>query len=203
MRAAYITATLSHSSATTARSCVTYRMLRSSSRCMVREDAEDLLLDGHVQRGRRLVAEDEARVAGERHGDHHALAHAAGELVRVRAIPPFGVGDADAAHQFDRFAARLPAAVAQVDADGLGDLVHRRASPGSAPSWAPGRSCLSPCPDGGAWCPCACRGGPRPRRARGRCRWRCAAAGRGWCAWWSSCRTPIRPPAPAPRRWRC
>ena len=46
------------------------------------QEIEDLRLDGHVERRRRLVGDQELRPAGERHGDHHALAHAARELVR-------------------------------------------------------------------------------------------------------------------------
>lgn len=38
---------------------------------------EDLGLNGNVQSGRRLVRDQEPGAAGERHGDHHALAHAA------------------------------------------------------------------------------------------------------------------------------
>ena len=44
---------------------------------------EDLRLDGDVERGGRLVGDQELGIAGERHRDHHALAHAAGELVRI------------------------------------------------------------------------------------------------------------------------
>ena len=47
------------------------------------QQLEDLRLDGHVERGGRLVGDQQLGVAGQRHGDHHALAHAAGELVRI------------------------------------------------------------------------------------------------------------------------
>ena len=47
------------------------------------QQVEDLRLDRHVERGRRLVGDQELRLAGERHRDHRALAHAARELVRV------------------------------------------------------------------------------------------------------------------------
>ena len=47
------------------------------------DQLEDLRLDGHVERGRRLVGDQQLRVVGQRHRDHRALAHAAGELVRV------------------------------------------------------------------------------------------------------------------------
>ena len=47
------------------------------------EQLQDLRLDRHVERGRRLVGDQQLRLARERHPDHHALAHAAGQLVRV------------------------------------------------------------------------------------------------------------------------
>ena len=56
---------------------------------------EDLRLDGDVERGGRLVGDDELGIAGEPDRDHHALAHAAGELVRILLQPPLAVGDAD------------------------------------------------------------------------------------------------------------
>ena len=39
------------------------------------EQVEHGCLHGHVERGRRLVRDQELRVAGERDRDHHALAH--------------------------------------------------------------------------------------------------------------------------------
>jgi hypothetical protein len=43
----------------------------------VAQEVEDLGLDGHVERRGRLVGDEELRIAGQRHGDHDALAHAA------------------------------------------------------------------------------------------------------------------------------
>ncbi len=63
---------------------------------------EDLRLDRHVERGGRLVGDEQLRVAGERHGDHHALAHAAGELVRVLLRARLGRGDAHLAQHVNR-----------------------------------------------------------------------------------------------------
>ena len=51
------------------------------------EQVHDLGLDGHVQRGGRLVGDQHRRVERERHRDHDALPHAAGELVRVVVDP--------------------------------------------------------------------------------------------------------------------
>ena len=49
---------------------------------------EDLRLDGDVERGGRLVGDQHRRPADQRHGDHGALAQAAGELEREEAAPP-------------------------------------------------------------------------------------------------------------------
>jgi hypothetical protein len=84
---------------------------------------EDLGLDGDVEGGRGLVGDDQLGVAGEPDGDHHALAHAAGELVRVLAEAALGIGQADELQEFD--GARpgvLPGDVAMHE-QGFGDLV--------------------------------------------------------------------------------
>ena len=47
------------------------------------QDSENLSLDRDVESGRWLVGDDDFGFAGQRHRDHDALAHAAGELVRV------------------------------------------------------------------------------------------------------------------------
>ena len=60
-----------------------------------RQQLQDLRLDGHVERGGRLVGDEQRRPAGERHRDHHALPHAARHLVRIVVHAPLGIGDAD------------------------------------------------------------------------------------------------------------
>jgi hypothetical protein len=71
---------------------------------------ENLRLDGHVERRRRLIGDQQARIAGQRDGDHHPLLHAAGQLEGILAEAAFRVGDADRRQQFERpFARRLPA----------------------------------------------------------------------------------------------
>ncbi|MNV56998.1 hypothetical protein D3C71_1493080 [compost metagenome] len=47
------------------------------------QQIQNLRLDGHIQRGGGFVCNQQARVAGNGHGDHHALVHAARHLVRV------------------------------------------------------------------------------------------------------------------------
>ena len=50
---------------------------------LVLQQVEDLGLDGDVERGGGLVGEQQLRTAGQGDGDHHPLAHAAGQLVGV------------------------------------------------------------------------------------------------------------------------
>ena len=71
-------------------------------RLQVGEQLQDLRLDGDVERGRRLVGDQQLRRAGERHRDHDALAHAAGELVRVGVEALRRGGDAHELHQLER-----------------------------------------------------------------------------------------------------
>ena len=77
----------------------------------VEDDVEDLRLDGDVERGGRLVGDQHLRIAGERHGDHHALAHAAGKLVRIFMRALLRLRDAHQPQHVDRLgpapAARL------------------------------------------------------------------------------------------------
>ena len=62
------------------------------------------------------------RIAGEPDRDHHALAHAAGELMRILVEPALGVGDADQPQQLDGARARLRLAHAEMDEQRLHDL---------------------------------------------------------------------------------
>ena len=61
-------------------------------RPQVLHHVEHARLDGHVERRRRLVGDQHLRLAGDRHRDHHPLAHAARELVRVLAQRASGAG---------------------------------------------------------------------------------------------------------------
>ena len=83
LRPAYITTTRCAVSATTPRSCVISMIAVPSLLLELQHQVEDLRLDGDVERGGRLVGDQHLRIAGQRHGDHHALAHAARELVRI------------------------------------------------------------------------------------------------------------------------
>ena len=85
-------------------------------------EMQDLRLDGDVEGGGRLVGDDELGIAREPDGDHHALAHAARELVRVLSEPPRGIGDADHLQELDGARPRLVLAHPLVDEKRLHDL---------------------------------------------------------------------------------
>jgi hypothetical protein len=57
------------------------------------QQVENAGLDGDVERCRGLVGDQDLGVARKGHRDHHALAHAARELVRVLADAPARVRD--------------------------------------------------------------------------------------------------------------
>ncbi len=59
----------------------------------LRDEIQHLGLYGGVEPGGGLVEDKQLGVLRERHGDHHALLHAAGELVRVPAHDAGGVRD--------------------------------------------------------------------------------------------------------------
>ncbi|MNL76534.1 hypothetical protein D3C87_2025170 [compost metagenome] len=49
------------------------------------QQRHDLRLHRHIQCGGRLIGNQQLGPAQQCHGDHHALAHAAGKLMRVHA----------------------------------------------------------------------------------------------------------------------
>ena len=80
------------------------------------EQLDDLRLDRHVERGGRLVGDDQLGLGRQRERDHHALAHAARELVRVVVDALRGGRDAGVLQQADGAPARLGLAHRQVRA---------------------------------------------------------------------------------------
>jgi ABC-type lipoprotein export system ATPase subunit len=90
------------------------------------QQLEDLRLDGDVEGRRRLVRDEDARLAGDRDGDHDALAHAARELMRVVVRTPCGLGDPHLLQQRRRALPRLAAAHAAVQAERFCDLAPDR-----------------------------------------------------------------------------
>ncbi len=87
---------------------------------------EHLRLDGNVQRRGRLVGDQELRVTRQSHGDHHALAHAAGKLMGIVAKTLFRSRNAHFLEHLDGAIARLPLSQVQVQPHRLGDLFADR-----------------------------------------------------------------------------
>ena len=88
----------------------------------VAHQVEDPGLDGHVERGGRLVGDQDLRVAGERDRDHHPLAHPARELVRILVHPRTGRGDPHEVEQLHGSGTRGATRVAEVALQHLGHL---------------------------------------------------------------------------------
>ncbi len=91
-----------------------------------REQVEDLLLDGDVERGGRLVGDQELGLAGDRHRDHDALLLAARQLVRVGVDAQLRIGDADFVQERHDAVPRLLAGEPHVQAQHLADLLAHR-----------------------------------------------------------------------------
>ena len=87
------------------------------------DELQDLGLDGDVERRGRLVGEQHAGAAGERHRDHRALEHAAGQLVRVAVEDRLRVADLDPLQKAERLGPGRLAPRAPVRLDRLHDLV--------------------------------------------------------------------------------
>ena len=104
----------------------------------VLQQVDDLGLDRHVQRGDRLVGDDQLGPQGERAGDADALALAAGELVRVAVVVLRVQPD-----QLEQVLHGPLDAVLGLHASGSGTARRRSCRPcaaGSATSTGPGRS---------------------------------------------------------------
>eukprot|EP01022_Parablepharisma_sp_SALTPOND_P030360 TRINITY_DN760_c2_g5_i1.p1 TRINITY_DN760_c2_g5~~TRINITY_DN760_c2_g5_i1.p1 ORF type:complete len:1316 (-),score=509.04 TRINITY_DN760_c2_g5_i1:3474-7421(-) len=87
------------------------------------DQLQDLRLDGHVQGRGRFIGNQQRGLAGQRHGDHHALAHATRQLVRMAAQHALGFGDAHHLQHAQRLGLGGRTAHALVQADRFGDLL--------------------------------------------------------------------------------
>ncbi len=85
--------------------------------------AEHLGLHRDVKRRGGFVGNQQPRAAGQRDGDHHALAHAAGKLERIAVELARGLGDAHPLQHAPGFLAGGGLAQALMQHDRLGDLV--------------------------------------------------------------------------------
>lgn len=78
------------------------------------QQLQDLRLNGHVEGGGGFVGDQQLGPGQHRHGDHHPLAFAAGELVRIIFQPGFGTADADPIQTLNNLTARRVAPHAAV-----------------------------------------------------------------------------------------
>ena len=83
----FITQTRSAILRTMPRSWVMNSIAMPSRLCRSFSSFEDLRLHGDVERGGRLVGDQQVGLVGERHRDHHALALPAGQLMRIACQP--------------------------------------------------------------------------------------------------------------------
>ena len=66
----------------------------------VLDQAQDLHLRRDIQRGRRLIGDQDRRFQGQRHGDHHTLPLTAGQQMRIRSAETRRVGQIYRREQF-------------------------------------------------------------------------------------------------------
>ena len=83
---------------------------------------QNLRLNGHIQRGSRLITDQDLRAAGHRGRNDDALAHTAGELMRILVVASFRVLDAHQLQHADRFFFRVRSAKSLMQLNCLLDL---------------------------------------------------------------------------------
>ncbi|MPM17173.1 hypothetical protein SDC9_63561 [bioreactor metagenome] len=84
---------------------------------------QNLRLDGHVQGGGGLVGDEQLGLAGQGDGDHHPLAHTAGELVGILLQALVRLVDAHKLQKFPGPVVGLLFALVGVQQDDLADLI--------------------------------------------------------------------------------
>ena len=101
----------------------------AESLTQIAQQLKDLRLNRHIECGGWLICNEQLWFAGECHGDHHALRHAARDLVRVGIGASTRIWNADKLQQLNAAHARRllikPLMNAQHLADLVGELLHR------------------------------------------------------------------------------
>ena len=121
-----MTATVSHTWATTARSCDTSTRLMPRSLLQLVQQVEHLGLDVDVERRRGLVGDQQRRVLGEGDRQQDPLQHPARELERVLVEDGAGVAQPHASEQLDGPVPRGAAGQPGLDAQHLDELAADR-----------------------------------------------------------------------------
>jgi hypothetical protein len=107
---------------------------RAGARLQLGDQPNDTRLDRDVERGRRLVGDNEPRIAGEGHGDEYTLAHATRELMGIFAQDVGTLAQMDRIEQRQRPFAALAACrdaqaaemLVELRADGTGRIKRRQ-----------------------------------------------------------------------------
>ena len=94
----------------------------AAARHQVFDQAQDLCLHCGIQRAGGFVGDEQLGVRGQHHRDHHALAHAAGQFVRIGLRHARGFADLHLRQKIDRGLIGALAAAAAMRAPGFGDL---------------------------------------------------------------------------------
>ena len=95
---------------------------RSLTAAQIGQKFDDLGLNGHVESGGGFIGDEQFRIPGQSHGDHHPLLHAPRKLVGEIHHPRRGVGDPHRREEPQGF--RLAVGdFAPVEREHLGDLV--------------------------------------------------------------------------------
>ena len=90
------------------------------------QQVQDLRLHRHVQRRRRLIGDQQLRIARQRHRDHRPLPHTAGELMRIVVHALLRGGNAHPPQHLDGVLARDLLRHVMVDPVRLDDLIAHR-----------------------------------------------------------------------------
>ena len=88
----------------------------------IAEQIQNLAAQGYVERGCGLIGQQQLGAAGQRHGDHGALALPAAELVGIAVCPASRLGDAGCCQQLDSLFHGLRLAQALFELQHLGNL---------------------------------------------------------------------------------
>jgi hypothetical protein len=97
---------------------------RSLLAAQVVDQLEHLRLRGHVEGRSRFVGDEELRLEGKGHGDHHPLALSAGELVRIGLGDQLGVRQVHLAEEVEHTALAFRRREKAMGAEGFRDLVR-------------------------------------------------------------------------------
>ena len=69
----------------------------------VPDQIQNLRLNRHIQCRRGFIGDQDLRLTGQRHGNHHTLTHTSGHLMRILMSSHFRIGDSHCPHHIHSF----------------------------------------------------------------------------------------------------